>query len=92
MLVNHIQYQGYPYSTRHESVWDEYTAVCALYASLRALTIGCLTQTDSMDDFVDVCASAFKLFDHSGFDHNAMILLRQAGFTDEASMRVLCTC
>lgn len=92
MLVNHIQYQGYPYSTRHESVWDEYTAVCALYASLRALTIGCLTQTDSMDDFVDVCASAFKLFDHSSFDHNAMILLRQAGFTDEASMRVLCTC
>lgn len=92
MLVNHIQYQGYPYSARHESIWDEYTAICALYASLRALTVGCLAQTDSMDDFVDLCASAFKLFDHSNFDHNAMVLLRQMGLCDVVSMRVLCIC
>lgn len=90
MLVNHIQYQGYPYSARHESIWDEYMALCALYASLRALTIGCLAHSDSMADFVDVCAAAFKLFDHSSFDHNAMILLRRMHLDDEASMRKLC--
>lgn len=92
MLVNHILYQGYPYSQRHESVWDEYTAICALYASLRALTIGCLAESENMEDFVDVCAAAFKLFDHSGFDHNVMVFLRQIGLCDERAMRVLCVC
>ena len=92
MLVNHILYQGYPYSQRHESVWDEYTAICALYASLRALTIGCLAESENMEDFVDVCAAAFKLFDHSGFDHNVMVFLRQIGLCDEKAMRVLCVC
>ena len=81
-----------PYSQRHESVWDEYTAICALYASLRALTIGCLAESENMEDFVDVCAAAFKLFDHSGFDHNVMVFLRQIGLCDERAMRVLCVC
>lgn len=92
MLVNHVQYQGYPYSVRHESVWDEYMAICALYASLRAVTIGCLADTDSMDAFVDVCAAAFKLFDHSSFDHNAMILLHRMKLDDVISIRALCAC
>lgn len=92
MLVNHIQYQGYPYSVRHESVWDEYTAICAMYASLRALVIGCLAETESMARFVDVCAAAFKVFDHSNFDHNAMVLLRRMGLCDTKDMRILCIC
>lgn len=89
MLVNHIHYQGYPYSARHESVWDEYTAICALYASLRALTIGCLKDKEGIEALVDICAAAFKLFDHSAFDHNAMVLLRRLGLCDTADMRLL---
>lgn len=92
MLVNHVLYQGYPYSVRHESVWDECMALCALYASLRMLTVGYMAQRKERSDFVDVCAAAFKLYDHSNFDHNAMVLFRQKNLDSEAAMRRLCLC
>lgn len=92
MLVNHILYQGYPYSARHESVWDEYLALGALYAALRGLTVGYMDKRAARSDFVDVCAAAFKLFDHSAFDHNAMVFLHRKGLADEAAMRQLSLC
>lgn len=88
MLVNHTLYQGYPYSPRHESVWDEYMALCALYASLRILSIGYMVKHETAEDFVDVCAAAFKLFEHANFDHNAMVLLHQNGMTSEHDMNL----
>lgn len=92
MLVNHALYQGYPYSVRHESVWDEYIALCALYAALRILTVGYMAQRETRNDFVDVCAAAFKLFDHSNFDHNAMVLFYRKGLSDKGAMGRLCLC
>lgn len=89
MLVNHILYQGYPYSQRHESVWDEYMALCALYALLRLLSVACVTGGGDFQKFVDICAAAFKVFEHSAFDHNAMVILRQNGMTEGTAMRRL---
>lgn len=86
MLVNHVLYQGYPYSTRHESVWDEYMALCALYTALSILTAGYMATHDTLSDFVDVCAAAFKLFEHANFDHNAMVLFHRLNMTDIQSM------
>ncbi len=86
MLVNHVLYQGYPYSARHESVWDEYMALCALYAALSILTAGYTATHDTPSDFVDVCAAAFKLFEHANFDHNAMVMFYRLNMTDIQSM------
>lgn len=87
MLVNAVLYQGYPYSPEHESVWEEYCALIARYAALRLLTAGYMVKRSQESDFVDVCAAAFKPFDHARFDHNALVVFHRLDMLDEKAMR-----
>lgn len=79
MMVNHVFFDGYPYSARHESLVDEYVALCAVYAVLRFTVIGWMATHTGMDALVDVCAAAFRLIEHSSFTWNAPLVLQKAG-------------
>ncbi|MGI5884196.1 MAG: flagellin lysine-N-methylase [Candidatus Spyradocola sp.] len=86
MLVHHLFYECFPFSDRHETFADEFSALCALYAMLRFLLIGYTAQEPSREGFVDAAAAAFRLIEHSRFDHNAAVLLRRQGAADGVSL------
>lgn len=60
--------------------------LCALYALLRFLLIGYTASVPTREGFVDAAAAAFRLIEHSRFDHNAAVLLRRQGTADDASL------
>ena len=86
LLVHHLFYECFPFSDRHESFADEFSALCALYALLRFLLIGYTASVPTREGFVDAAAAAFRLIEHSRFDHNAAVLLRRQGTADDASL------
>lgn len=81
MLVNHLFYECFPFSDAQESLEDEFLALCAVYALVRYWVVGYMADKTSRDDYVDAAAGAFRLIEHSRFDHNAAVLLRRAGCT-----------
>jgi hypothetical protein len=80
ILVNHVFYSGFPYSDPRNSLWEDYMALCAVYAFVRLLLKTCCYMGGREEiKPVDVIAAAFRLIEHSGFDRNAAILLKNAG-------------
>ncbi len=79
MLVNHAFVCGYPFGGRRENVWEAHVSLCAVYALARFLCVGVLAHAPGEGTFVDLMAAAFRLIEHSGFDWNAMLLLRSMG-------------
>jgi hypothetical protein len=80
ILVNHVFYSGFPYSDPRNSLWEDYMALCAVYAFARLLLKTCCYMGGGEEiKPVDVVAAAFRLIGHSGFDRNAAILLKKAG-------------
>lgn len=66
MLVNHMFFEQFPFQDRPVSLWNEFVAVCAVYAVLRFICLGCAPADNS--DFIDMCAAVFRLIDHTSFD------------------------
>ena len=75
MLVNHVLFEAFPYSDRRQDVNAAYAALCATYALVRFLAIGCTAQRHDTTQLVDVCAAAFRLIAHTAFNWNAPIAL-----------------
>ena len=75
MLVNHVLFEAFPYSDRRQDVHAAYAALCATYALVRFLAIGCTAQRHDTTQLVDVCAAAFRLIAHTAFNWNAPIAL-----------------
>ena len=91
MLVNHMYFVQFPFQDRPVPLKDEYLALCAVYALLRVLLIGCISSRPTRETAVDVCAAAFRLIDHTEFDRFAAPVLRKLGCDDLASLcRLLC--
>lgn len=89
MLVNHIFYESFPFSDRYENLWEEYLSLCAVYSFVRYLAVCWMRDKHAMNDFVDVCAAAFRLIDHSGFDWNAEIILKSMNLDTMEAMEKL---
>ena len=79
MLVNHMFFEQFPFQDRPDSLWDEFVAISAVYVLLRFLCIGWMAHRKQETDFVDVCAAAFRLIDHTAFDRYASHALRGLG-------------
>ncbi len=86
MLVNHMFFEQFPFQDRPDSLWDEFVAICAVYVLLRFLCIGWMAHRKEENDFVDVCAAAFRLIDHTAFDRYASRALRELGCTTPQSV------
>ena len=79
MLVNQVLFEGFPYSDRRQRPAAAYSALCAAYALVRFLAVGCTVQRHDVTQLVDVCAAAFRFIAHTAFSWNAPIVLGPDG-------------
>ena len=79
MLVNHMFFEQFPFQDRPEGPWEEFVSICAIYAILRFLSIGWMSNKANISDFVDMSAALFRLIDHTVFDRYASYTLRKLG-------------
>ncbi len=79
MLVNHMFFSRFPFQDRPVSLRDEFYALCAVYALLRFLGIGCMWDKHDERDFVDVAAAVFRLVNHTAFDRYAAQMMKKLG-------------
>jgi len=82
MLVNHMFFSRFPYQDRPVSLCDEFYALCAVYAMLRFLGIGCMWNRRGESIFVDVASAVFRLVEHTSFDRYAAQMMKQLGCGD----------
>lgn len=75
LLVNHCFYESFPFSDRHETLWDEYLSLVAVYAYSTFLAVAWTTDHPTLEALIDVLSAAFRLIDHSAFDYNAAVIL-----------------
>lgn len=81
MLVNHMFFEQFPFQDRPESPWDEFVAICSLYALLRFLSLGYMADKTSATDFIDMAAATFRLVEHTSFDHYVARIMKNLGCT-----------
>ena len=79
ILVNHLFFSLFPFQDRPESFKDEYLSLCAIYALMRFLCLGCLAERYDEKRLIDLLAAAFRLIDHTNFECYAGKLLRAYG-------------
>ena len=77
MLVNHMFFSEFPFQDRPENFNEEYMALTVVYTLLRFLSIGWLAQHEGETGFADISAAAFRLIEHTDFEHYAVYLLRE---------------
>lgn len=83
ILVNHVFYESFPFSDRHEGLWDEFLSLCAVYGYAAFLALVWTDDHPADSDLVDVIAAAFRLIDHSAFDYNAAVILKRLNVTKD---------
>lgn len=88
-LVNHVFFSQFPFQDRPLSMHNEYAAICALYALLRLLVLGWMAEKNSTNDLIDVVAAAFRLVDHTSFDHYAAQILLNLDCTNPEQLHDL---
>lgn len=82
ILVNHVFYESYPFSDRHEGLWEEFLSLCAVYAYFAFIAVTWTLRHPTEEALVDAVAAAFRLIDHSAFDYNAAVILERLGVTE----------
>ena len=78
-LINHAFFERFPFQDRPLDIDDEQLGLCAVYALLRFLGLGCLSTSDSPLRYIDLCAAAFRHIDHTAFDLYGAHLLKSLG-------------
>lgn len=86
MLVNHMFFSQFPFQDRPESMHSEYVALCAVYAILRFLGVGCMAERQDVTALIDGMAATFRLIDHTEFDRYASHLLSHLGCTSREQL------
>lgn len=78
VLVNHVFFSQFPFQDREESAYNEFIAVCSVYALLRFLGLGVAAYADSYEKstLIDVFAATFRMIEHTEYDRYASKLLR----------------
>lgn len=79
ILVNHLFFSLFPFQDRPDSFQEECSALCAIYALMRFLCLGCLAEEYSEERLIDLLAATFRLVDHTNFERYAGNLLRVHG-------------
>lgn len=86
LLVNHMFFSQFPFQDRPEDLSGEHIALCAVYAILRFLGLGCMAERQETDALVDGLAATFRLIDHTDFDRYALHLLKKLGCTSRKKL------
>lgn len=87
ILVNHMFFSVFPYQDRPEDMRSEVTALCAVYAFIRFLTLGYMADKSDEIQLIDTLAAAFRLIDHTDFDRYSTRLLKQLGCVSPTDLK-----
>ena len=77
LLVNHMFFAEFPFQDRPENFTEELMALAVIYTLLRFLCIGWIAGHGTEEDLINVTAAAFRLIDHTDFEHRAVQLLKE---------------
>ncbi|MCK7487483.1 MAG: flagellin lysine-N-methylase [Bacillus subtilis] len=89
MLVNHLFFRQFPFQEARASYADEFASMVGTYSFLRYLTVVMMRFKNSIEDFVDLMAKAFRVISHTRFEHNILVLLRNEEAADPVSLAQL---
>lgn len=89
LLVNHLFFTRFPFQDPAVPLYDKFLGLCAVYALLRFLCVGWMAGHTGRDAAVDVAAGAFRLIDHTDFDHYAAQVLHRLGREDPKHLEQL---
>lgn len=89
VLVNHMFYEGFPYSEKHKNPTASFTALAAVYAFTRYCAIGCCALEPTEERLVDLFAALFRLIEHSGFDKNACMIIKSLRYDGPEKLKQL---
>ena len=99
VFVNHLCYDGFPFSSAKKNPWDSYLAFATAYALVRVFSVaflalypeksedGKLTPTDV---YVDITAKIFRIVEHTNFNHNTAILSKRFALDRPEQIKLLC--
>ena len=91
LFANHIFYKGFPCSfdqpTNH-TLADEYAPLCAAYALSVFVTAAALPDNPTLNDFVDILASLFRVIEHSRFDTFIASIMKRQDITTNSLLKI----
>ena len=65
VLVNHVFYEGFPFSDNGCTMYDNSKAFCAIYGMWRLAAVGYTLSSPEINSLVDVTAAFFRLAENS---------------------------
>ena len=89
IFVNHMFYQDFPYSDNYKNRRGAFISLAAAYSFLRFNAIGYCAQNPSRTSLFDVTAAMFRLIEHSGFDRNAVAVLKKLNYVSPDKLKNL---
>lgn len=99
VFVNHLCYDGFPFSAEQSNPWNSYLAFCTAFALVRILSVCHLAAYEATRDeqtidrtaaYADIVSAVFRLVEHTNFIHNAPILARRFSFDRPEQIKLLC--
>ena len=90
ILVNHIFYEGFPFSEEKEDIHASCASLIALYAVWKTALTTCLSNDDGDESFADLTSDFYRMAENSNFDLCAAALLSESGFFAPESLKALC--
>lgn len=89
LMVNHIFYEGFPYSEHVERPKMGFVSLCATYAVLKGMAALWQALHPEKTALVDVLAACFRVMEHSPFGWNAAVLLTREGMAEQGMLEQL---
>lgn len=88
VLANHLFFSQFPFQDREESAYNEFIAVCSVYALLRFLGLGATAYANSYEQstLIDVFAATFRMIEHTEYDRYASLLLRSLNCDEKTKL------
>lgn len=78
-FVNHMFYEKFPYTAQADGVEEAFASLCGVYGFIRLLCVGNSQRLTSEAALVDMLGAAFRVVEHTRFDHNVDVVLRRLG-------------
>ncbi len=89
VINNHIIFERFPHARHHETVFEQYAALCCVFSLLRFITVG-YTKTNGLpEDLVDCIAGLFRCFEHSDAQRVILYQLQKAGMLSHSFVNSL---
>ncbi len=89
IIINHMLYEEFPYSEKHDDVCGSFVSLAAAYSFLRYNAIGYCYKHPENKSLFDLAAAMFRLIDHSRFNHNAAVILGKLNYNQPEKLKNL---